>query len=122
MGTVNTEGKTYGDMSFAQYTKWNSNVGRYEDVHGFESVYSAVARNVKNNSTQITDQDTGENIYNDVKMILESGEGISSSLGEMSFRLVCYPNGAPNGITLTSDSPYIKAYLFYSDKLPNPAS
>ena len=122
MGTVNTEGKTYGDMSFAQYTKWNSNVGRYEDVHGFESVYSAVARNVKNNSTQITDQDTGENIYNDVKMILESGEGISSSLGEMSFRLVCYPNGAPNVITLTSDSPYIKAYLFYSDKLPNPAS
>lgn len=121
-GTVNTEGKTYGDMSFAQYTKWNSNVGRYEDMHGFESVFSAVARNVKNNSTQITDQDTGENIYNDVKMILESGEGISSSLGEMSFRLVCYPNGAPNGITLTSDSPYIKAYLFYSDKLPNPAS
>ena len=121
-GTVNTEGKTYGDMSFAQYTKWNSNVVRYEDMHGFESVFSAVARNVKNNSTQITDQDTGENIYNDVKMILESGEDISSSLGEMSFRLVCYPNGAPNGITLTSDSPYIKAYLFYSDKLPNPAS
>lgn len=118
-GTVNTEGKTYGDMSFAQYTKWNSNVGRYEDMHGFESVFSAVARNVKNNSTQITDQDTGENIYNDVKMILESSEGISSSLGEMSFRLVCYPNGAPNGITLTSDSPYIKAYLFYSDKKPN---
>lgn len=118
-GTVNTEGKTYGDMSFAQYTKWNFNVGRYEDMHGFESVFSAVARNVKNNSTQITDRDTGENIYNDVKMILESGEGISSSLGEMSFRLVCYPNGAPSGIKLNSNSPFIKAYLFYSDKKPN---
>lgn len=118
-GTVNTEGKTYGDMSFAQYTKWNSNGGRYEDMHGFESVFSAFARNVKNNSTQITDQDTGENIYNDVKMILEGNEGLSSEIGEMSFRLVCYPNGAPNGITLTSSSPFIKAYLFYSDKKPN---
>ena len=121
-GTVNTEGKTYGDMSFAQYTKWNSNVGIYEDMHGFESVYSAVARTVKNNSTQITDQDTGENIYEDVKMILEGNEGISSEIGEMSFRLVCYPSSLPSSITLTSDSPYIKAYLFYSDKLPNPAS
>lgn len=121
-GTINTEGKTYGDMSFAQYTQWNDQLGEYgdyEDVHGFESVYSAVARNVKNNSTQITDQDTEENIYNDVKMILEGNEGVSSQIGEMSFRLVCYPNGAPNGITLTSDSPYIKAYLFYSDKKPN---
>ena len=118
-GTVNTEGKTYGDMSFAQYTKWNSNVKKYEDVHGFESVYSVVARNVKNNSTQITEKDTEENIYEDVKMILEGNEGLSSEIGEMSFRLVCYPNGAPNDITLTSDSPYIKAYLFYSDKKPN---
>ena len=121
-GTINTEGKTYGDMSFAQYTQWNDQLGEYgdyEDVHGFESVFSAVARNVKNNSTQITDQDTEENIYNDVKMILEGNEGVSSQIGEMSFRLVCYPNGAPNGITLTSDSPYIKAYLFYSDKKPN---
>lgn len=112
-GTKTIEGTEYGNMTFANYTYRN------KDQHGFESVFSAVARNVKNNSTRITDQDTGENIYNDVKMILESSEGISSSLGEMSFRLVCYPNGAPNGITLTSNSPFIKAYLFYSDKKPN---
>ena len=121
-GTVNTEGKTYGDMSFAQYTKWNSNVGIYEDMHGFETIFAEVSRNVKKNKDYITDKDTKENIYEDVKMILEGNEGLSSEIGEMSFRLVCYPNGAPNGITLTSDSPYIKAYLFYSDKLPNPAS
>ena len=124
-GTVNTEGKTYGDMSFAQYTQWNDQLGEYgdyEDVHGFETIFAEVSRNVKDNKDQVKDFVTKENIYEDVKMILEGNEGISSEIGEMSFRLVCYPASLPSSITLTSDSPYIKAYLFYSDKLPDPAS
>lgn len=121
-GSKTIEGKEYGNMTFANYTKWNSNIGEYEDVHGFETIFAEVSRNVKKNKDQITDFVTGENIYEDVKMILEGNEGVSSEIGEMSFRLVCYPSSLPSSITLTSTSPYIKAYLFYSDKLPNPAS
>lgn len=112
-GTKTIEGTEYGNMTFANYTYQN------KDMHGFETIFAEVSRNVKNNKDYITEKDTKENIYEDVKMILEGNEGISSEIGEMSFRLVCYPNGAPNGITLTSNSPFIKAYLFYSDKKPN---
>ena len=121
-GSKTIEGKEYGNMQFAKYTQWNSDIGQYEDVHGFETIFAEVSRNVKKYKDQITDFDTKENIYEDVKMILEGNEGISSEIGEMSFRLVCYPSSLPSSITLTSDSPYIKAYLFYSDKLPDPAS
>lgn len=116
------EGTEYGNMTFAKYTQWNSDIGQDEDVHGFETIFAEVSRNVKKYKDQITDDVTGENIYEDVKMILEGNEGLSSEIGEMSFRLVCYPSSLPSSITLTSTSPYIKAYLFYSDKLPDPAS
>ncbi|MDY3768684.1 MAG: collagenase [Sphaerochaetaceae bacterium] len=118
-GSKTIEGKEYGHMTFANYTQWNSNIGKYEDVHGFETIFAEFSRYIKDNKGEAKDFVTKENIYEDVKMILEGNEGVSSEIGEMSFRLVCYPNGAPNGITLTSDSPYIKAYLFYSDKKPN---
>lgn len=117
--TVTINGVSYGDMSFAKYTEWDSSIqpwGDYAEQHGFESVYSEVSRNVKNSPNKVVED--GVNIYNDVKMILDSTEGISSSIGEMSFRLVCYPNGVPNTLTLSSESSFIKAYLFYSDKKP----
>lgn len=121
---VSVNGTTYGNMNFAKYKAWDSTNGKYVDEHGFETIYSKVSRTVKQykdkgtQDTYIKDYDTNESIYNDVKMILENNEGISSKLGEMSFRLVCYPESCPDTLTLTSSSDDVKAYLFYSAKKP----
>lgn len=122
-GYTNTaviNGEKYGNMSFAKY------LSQYGDgeMHAFEEEYSSAASSAKSYKNQgkeglyAYDYVTGENIYEDVKMILDPNEGIESVLGEMSFRLVCYPNGAPSTLTLKSDSLFIKAYLFYSNKNP----
>lgn len=114
--TVNINGKKYGNTSFANYTSAD-----YGEHNGFVNTFTDASTNIKNKKetgNAIIDSETKEDIYEDVKMILGADEGITSVLGEMSFRLVCYPNGAPSTLTLTSDSPFIKAYLFYSDKIP----
>lgn len=116
-GTVNVNGTKYGDKDFAKYKLTNYD-GRYINNHAFEYVYSDEAAYTKNHPKRAKDMNTKEDIYDDIKMILDANEGLTSVLGEMSFRLVCFPNGEPSTLTLTSDSPFIKAYLFYSDKIP----